>query len=223
MTTLTRVRSASGLCLLVLAACGGGDKKKIMEPVLLTLSVSGAGSGTLASSPAGISCTLTNGASSGTCSGSFPEGSTVSISGTPASDWELVTWTGGCSGAGSCQVKMSTAQTVGATFDRPGGPGLMKLSVASAAPSTGGLLLTVTGGTVSSVVGLGGVQVRTIAAGAQTRVFLRGTIGTGAVADVQVAERRSNFSVSVQSAAAGAAGGYAVLSPAAYQLSVVRP
>ena len=232
MTTLAKARSAASalcltsLCLTVLAGCGGGggdDGPKVTPPVLHTLSVGGAGSGTLVSSPTGISCTLTNGATSGTCSASFAQGSAVSMSGTPASDWELVTWTGGCSGAGSCQVTMSSAQTVGATFDRAGGPGLMKLSVTAAAPSTGGLLLTITGGTVSSVTGLGALQVRTIVAGAQTRVFLRGSVGVGAVADLQVADRKSNFSVTVQSAAAGSAGGYAVLSPSAYQLAVVRP
>ena len=60
-----------------------------------------------------------------------------------------------------------------------------------------------------------------IAAGLQTRVFLRGDVVVDAVADLQVAERKSKFSVTVQ-AAAVSAGGYVVLRPAAYQPAVVR-
>ena len=215
------------LCLTVFEACGGGGDggtKVPPGPVLVALSVSGTGSGAITSSPAGISCTLTNGAASGSCSGSFAQGSSVGLSAAPAFDWELTTWGSPCSGAGACQVTMSSAQSVSATFDRAGGPGLMKLNVSAASPNTGGLILTITGGAVSSMTGLSGFQVRTISSSpTQLRVLLKGNVTNGAVADLQVAERKSNFSVSVQNAAANSTGGYAVLSAAAYQLAVVRP
>ena len=229
MKTITKVQRATAALLLVaIATCGGDSATKPSDggtPVKASfvLSVSGAGSGTITSVPAGITCTLANGLPSGTCSASFIQGTTVSLSAAPASDWELTALSGACSGTTTCQVTMSSAQTVGATFERAGGPGPMKLNVTTGAPNTGGLLLTITGGTVSGATGLGGLQATTLVSGGQTLVLVRGSIATGAVADLQVAERKSNFSATVQFASAGSAGGYAALSASPYAVSVARP
>jgi hypothetical protein len=76
----------------------------------LSLSLAGAGSGSVVSSPAGIDC-------GSTCSATFSEGSTVTLTASAASGSTFSGWAGaGCSGTGSCAVTMSGAQSVTATF-----------------------------------------------------------------------------------------------------------
>ena len=76
---------------------------------LFTLSVSDTGSGTVTSSPPGISC-------GSTCSASFVSGAQVTLNEAPASGWNFTGWGGACSGTGSCVVTMSAAKSVSATF-----------------------------------------------------------------------------------------------------------
>ena len=75
----------------------------------LTVTKAGAGSGTVTSSPAGISCGATCGASYGT-------GTVVTLAAAPAGGSTFSGWSGACSGAASCQVTMSAARAVTATF-----------------------------------------------------------------------------------------------------------
>ena len=75
----------------------------------LTVSKAGAGSGTVTSNPAGISC-------GADCSKSYASDTVVTLTATPASGATFAGWSGACSGAGACQVTMSQAQTVTATF-----------------------------------------------------------------------------------------------------------
>jgi hypothetical protein len=89
-----------------------GNKAQIvnLDQHTLTVQKSGAGSGTVTSSPAGISC-------GSTCSASFASGSTVTLTATPASGSTFTGWSGGgCSGTGTCQVTLSASTTVTATF-----------------------------------------------------------------------------------------------------------
>lgn len=75
------------------------------------LSVSVSGEGSVSSEPAGISCP-------GACAGEFDEGSVVILTAAPAAHQELVGWSG-CSaepGAGECEVQMSAAEAVEASF-----------------------------------------------------------------------------------------------------------
>src|SRR5581483_11832702 len=77
----------------------------------LTVGLAGTGSGTVTSSPAGIDC-------GSTCSVAFPGGAIVSLTATAASGSTFAGWSGAaCSGTGSCQVTMSAAESVTATFD----------------------------------------------------------------------------------------------------------
>lgn len=76
----------------------------------LTVSVSGAGAVT--SSPAGIQC----GNGGAACSGSFAQGSSVTLSALPASGQVFQSWGGACLGAGACTVSMSQARQVTASF-----------------------------------------------------------------------------------------------------------
>jgi hypothetical protein len=74
----------------------------------------GAGTGTVTTDPAGIDC-------GPDCSESFPEGTKVTLTATPAPGSAFDHWTGGgCTGSGTCKVTMNTARKVKAVFTGPG-------------------------------------------------------------------------------------------------------
>jgi uncharacterized repeat protein (TIGR01451 family) len=73
----------------------------------LTVTTGGSGSGTVTGS--GISCPAS-------CTGSYGQGSIVTLSSTAASGSMFSGWSGVCSGTGTCTVTMNAAESVGATF-----------------------------------------------------------------------------------------------------------
>jgi hypothetical protein len=78
----------------------------------LIVTRSGSGSGTVSSSPAGIDC-------GGECSHEYAEGTHVTLSGAAGANTKAVAWSG-CDavlGANECEVTMSAAKNVTATFD----------------------------------------------------------------------------------------------------------
>ena len=82
------------------------------------LSVNKNGSGTVTSSPAGISC-------GGTCSASFTSGQSVTLTAIPASGYIFVVWGGVCVGTtATCTVIMNADTSATATFSatEPGKP-----------------------------------------------------------------------------------------------------
>jgi len=104
----------------------------------LTVNKNGTGSGTVTSSPSGINCGVT-------CSASFAQGTTVTLTATPASGSVFAGWGGaGCSGTGGCTVTMSAAQSVTATFNTAQSFGTLNLQV-SGLPSGNSATLTITG------------------------------------------------------------------------------
>jgi hypothetical protein len=76
----------------------------------LTVSVAGAGSGTVSSTPSGISC-------GANCAAGFNEGMVVTLTTSPGAGSSFAGWSGACSGFGPCQVTMSAAASVTATFN----------------------------------------------------------------------------------------------------------
>ena len=79
-------------------------------PQNLSVTKSGSGSGSVTSSPAGISC-------GSTCTHAFDYGTSVQLTATPLGGSSFDGWTGGgCSGTGSCNVLMTQARSVTATF-----------------------------------------------------------------------------------------------------------
>jgi hypothetical protein len=75
-----------------------------------TLTVTVVGSGTVTSSPGGISC-------GGDCSESYASGTSVSLTAVPTGTLGIfVGWAGACTGTGSCSVSMDGDQTVVAVF-----------------------------------------------------------------------------------------------------------
>ena len=75
----------------------------------LMVSRSGTGSGTVTSSPAGISCGVT-------CSASFAFGASVALSASANAGSSFAGWSGACSGTGPCTVSVSGVISVTATF-----------------------------------------------------------------------------------------------------------
>ena len=76
----------------------------------LTVSKAGTGSGTVTSSPTGITC-------GSTCSAPFNSNTSVTLTAVAASDSTFDSWRGaGCSGTGSCTVSITQAPNVTATF-----------------------------------------------------------------------------------------------------------
>ena len=64
----------------------------------------GAHGGTVTSSPAGISC-------GSTCGASFPTGTTVTLTASPAAGATFSGWSGACSGTGPCTLTLSAVST----------------------------------------------------------------------------------------------------------------
>jgi RHS repeat-associated protein len=79
----------------------------------LTVDLSGSGSGSVTSSPGGISCT----GSGTTCSASFTDGTSVTLTATADTGSTFVGWGGACAGTGStCTVTAGAVGLVVATF-----------------------------------------------------------------------------------------------------------
>lgn len=79
----------------------------------VTVTTSGTGAGTVTSSPAGIECGTT-------CGASFPAGSTVTLSATPDSASGIGAWGGACEAAGSgsdCVLTVDGPASADARFD----------------------------------------------------------------------------------------------------------
>jgi len=77
----------------------------------LDVSISGDGSGTVISTPAGIDCPTT------ACQADFPDGSSIQLNAAPAAGSAFTGWAGACTGTGTCNVTMNQARSVEATFE----------------------------------------------------------------------------------------------------------
>ena len=107
LTALAGAMLIVGTAVLV-EACGGST-----EPgPALTVTKAGTGSGGVTSSPTGIDCGTT-------CQQEYSSGTGVTLTATPDPGSFFVGWAGaGCSGADTCQVAVTAATTVTATFDK---------------------------------------------------------------------------------------------------------
>jgi hypothetical protein len=76
---------------------------------LLTVTKAGTGSGTVASSPSGISCGTT-------CTHGYAEGTAVTLTASPARGSAFTGWSGPCTGASTCTVTTNAGTTVTARF-----------------------------------------------------------------------------------------------------------
>ncbi|NOY63754.1 MAG: M6 family metalloprotease domain-containing protein, partial [Gammaproteobacteria bacterium] len=92
-----------------ISASGAAMYARLEGTLSQTLSVSITGSGTVTSSPAGITC-------GSDCFEAYAPGTSVTLTATPASGWTLAGWGGACSGVGACVVEMAVNENVNATF-----------------------------------------------------------------------------------------------------------
>ena len=105
--------SGSGVCKVAISEAKSVTAEFKSTPKVkfkLTVSKTGAGSGKVTSTPAGIDC-------GSTCSAEFDKDTEVTLSATPESGSVFSGWSGsGCSGTGTCKVTMSEAKSVTAAF-----------------------------------------------------------------------------------------------------------
>jgi hypothetical protein len=84
------------------------------ERAAATLTIGLEGRGSVTSAPAGISCSDAN---RNQCSGSFADGTAVTLTATPTQDWAFWGWTGACSGPQNrCTLSLRSDATANAVF-----------------------------------------------------------------------------------------------------------
>jgi uncharacterized protein (DUF2141 family) len=151
-----------------------------VPPPSYTLGVSraGSGSGTVTSSPTGISC-------GSTCSHAYTSGTKVTLTASPASGSTFAGWSGACSGTGSCTVTMTAAESVTATFNSVPPPSYT-LGVSRAGSGSGTVTSSPTGiscGSTCSHAYTSGTKVTLTASRASGSTFVgwsgAGCSGTG--------------------------------------------
>jgi PKD repeat protein len=101
--------SGSGSCQVTMDQARSVTATFAVKTFDLKVAKAGTGSGSVTSSPAGISC-------GDSCQASFTAGTAVTLTATPALGSIFTGWSGDCSGSGSCQVTMDQARSVTATF-----------------------------------------------------------------------------------------------------------
>jgi endoglucanase len=111
-TTIDHVRYDVIQPFLVPLAVGGTAPTSF----LLSVTEAGTGGGTVASTPAGISC-------GGACSVGYTSGTSVTLVAVPAAGSTFTGWSGACTGTGACTVAMTATRTVTATFAGSGSGG----------------------------------------------------------------------------------------------------
>ena len=108
------VREFISFCLLIVVVWSHGVLERqaaSQQQFTLTVTKAGAGSGTVTSSPTGITCGTT-------CAGSFKQGKKVTLKAKADSGSVFKEWGGACSGMGSCSVVMNSDVDVTATFEK---------------------------------------------------------------------------------------------------------
>jgi chitinase len=101
--------SGTGACPVTLSSAKNVTATFTLKTYTLKVSKSGTGKGTVTSSPTGITC-------GSTCAKAFPQGTAVSLTATPYTGSAFAGWGGACSGSGACQVTLTSAQSVTASF-----------------------------------------------------------------------------------------------------------
>ena len=110
----TTVAAGTTYCYRVRAFDAGGTSGYSNEAcgsviAALTLLVTESGSGIVTSSPSGINC-------GAACSATYPAGTVVTLTGTPASGWTFTGWTRGCTGTAPCVLAATGSVAVNANF-----------------------------------------------------------------------------------------------------------
>jgi|GEM_PF-6913288 hypothetical protein len=97
----------------------------------LNVGTSGSGSGTVTSSPNGISCGTT-------CSTTYATGTSVTLTATAGNNSTFAGWSGSCSGTGRCTIDMTSNASVSATFNQTSSGGSGSGGSSGGGSSSGG-------------------------------------------------------------------------------------
>jgi hypothetical protein len=103
--------TGTSFCQLTLAADAAVTATFAIQRFTLTVTKSGAGSGTVTSSPAGIDC-------GSDCEEVYDIGTSVTLSANAPAGSYFAGWGGACSGVGTCTISMNSNRAVTATFNR---------------------------------------------------------------------------------------------------------
>jgi hypothetical protein len=151
----------------------------------LSVTKSGTGAGTVTSSlngltDEGIVCGVN-------CEQEYAEGEVVTLSATPDGGSTFKEWTGACTGAGTCEVTMSTAKTVNAEFSGAASPPAVTNVNPDEGPAAGGTSVTITGTNLTGAteVKFGTNNATAVNVVSATEVTATSPAGTGTV-DVTV-------------------------------------
>jgi hypothetical protein len=106
------------------------------QPITVTVNKNGTGTGTVTSTPAGIDC-------GGDCTGTYPGGTTVTLTPRATAGSRFAGWSGGCSGTTTCQV--ASTVTVTATFNVLPPPGTFTVTILKGGDGTGKVVSAQTG------------------------------------------------------------------------------
>jgi hypothetical protein len=101
--------TGSGACVVTMDADRSVAAAFTLNRYQLSVAKSGAGSGSVSSSPAGIDC-------GSDCSESYDHGTLVTLTPVPEVGSSFSSWSGDCTGSGACVVTMGGDRTVTATF-----------------------------------------------------------------------------------------------------------
>jgi lysophospholipase L1-like esterase len=103
--------SGTGTCAVVMSTSRSVTATFNTAPTFaLSVTKSGAGTGTVSSNPSGVSC-------GSTCTANYASGTSVTLTAAAASNSTFAGWGGACSGTGTCTVSMTQARSVTATFN----------------------------------------------------------------------------------------------------------
>lgn len=102
--------TGSGTCSLTLSAARSvtATFKALSK---YTLTVKRSGSGTVTSSPTGVTC-------GSDCKEAYYAGTVVTLTPVPATGYKFARWSGACTGTGACTITMTASKTATATFTR---------------------------------------------------------------------------------------------------------
>jgi Divergent InlB B-repeat domain len=123
-------------CQLVMSE--GRTALAIFQTQGISLSGGGTGNGVVTSVPSGISCTVTNGVTSGTCVTTFPPNTVVTLNATPSGLSSFSGYSGACN-ASTCTLTMTPGATNAITAQFTAPP---TLTLSAALGSQGGGTLT---------------------------------------------------------------------------------
>ena len=138
--------SGTGTCEVTMTAARSVTATFTITTRTLTVSGAGSGSGTVTSNPAGIDC-------GSECSEAYTYGTPVTLTASPAAGSTFGGWGGACSGTGTCEVTMTAARSVTATFNLTAGTLQFSSAAYSVTEPSGSALVTVTrtGGSAGAI------------------------------------------------------------------------